>query len=79
MGIGDLHQVKQVGQVCPDVFYCALALLSFADALVFLARLLELDRHLPDRLRNVGARSTIDAGVKAWQVAQEQPVPVLQE
>ena len=79
MCIGDLHQVKQVSQVCPEVFCCALALLSFADALVFQARLPELDRHLPDRLRNAGARSTIDAGVKAWQVAQEQPVSVLQE
>ena len=79
MIVGELHQVKQVGQVCPEIFCCALALLPFADALIFQARLPELDLHLPDRLRNAGARSTINAGFKAWQVAQEQPVPVLQE
>ena len=68
-----------MSQVCPEVFRRALALLPFTDALVFQARLPELDRHLPDRLRNAGARSTINAGVEAWQVAQEQLVPVLQE
>ena len=39
LSVGDLHQVNQVGQVCPEVFCCALALLSFVDALVFQVRL----------------------------------------
>ena len=39
LGVGDLHQVKQVGGVFPEVFCCALALLSFIDALVFQVRL----------------------------------------
>ena len=39
LSIGDLHQVNQVGQVCPKVFRCTLALLPFVDALVFQARL----------------------------------------
>ena len=68
-----------MGQVCHKVLRRALVILPFADALVFQARLPELERHFPDRLHNAGARSTINAGVKAWQVAQEKPVPVLQQ
>ena len=47
------------------------------DALLLEHRHRLLLGHLPDRLRNAGPRSTVDAGVKAGQVAQEQPVPVL--
>ena len=52
-------------------------LVPLPDELLLAHRHRLLLSHLPDRLRNSGPRSTVYAGVKAGQVAQEQPVPVL--
>ena len=59
MCIGDLHQVEEVREVRTEIFRCDFALLLFADALIFQARLANFHRHLPDRLRNPGARRAI--------------------
>ena len=68
--IGDLHQVEEVREVHTKVFRCALALLIFADALIFQARLTKFHRHLSDRLINMGARRAIYAWVQPGQVAK---------
>ena len=68
--IGDLHQVEEVREVHAKVFCCALALLLFADALIFQARIAKFHRHLSDRLSNPVARRTIYAWVQPGKVAK---------
>ena len=68
--IGDLHQVEEVREVRTKVFCCALALLLFADALIFQARLAKFHCHLFDRISNPGARRAIYARFQPGQVAK---------
>ena len=75
--IGDLHQVEEVRKVHTEIFRCALALLLFADAPIFQARLAKFHRHLPNRLSNLGARRAFYAWVQPGKVAKKQPVKVL--
>ena len=53
----------------------------FRENLTHLLNLVQVNnaQDIPPCLHIMGDRSTIYARVKAWQVAQDQPVPVLQE
>ena len=75
--VGELRQVEEVHEVRTEIFRCALALLLFADTLIFQAHITKFHRHLPDRLRNPGVRRAIYAWVQPGQVAKNQPVTVL--
>ena len=68
--MGDLNQVEEVREVRTEVFCCALALLLFADALIFQARIAKFHRHLSDRLSNPVARCAIYAWVQPGKVAK---------
>ena len=68
--ICDLHQVEEVCEVHTEVLRSALALLLFADALIFQAGLAKFHHHLSDCLSNTGACRAIYAQVQPGQVAE---------